>query len=85
MKTALLFLALFFLTSCERTSNVSETRRVGTTVGAYIYEYTINGHDYIEKGYGMAHSGTCRKCKQEKDSITSLIISAIKDGRTDNQ
>lgn len=33
----------------------------------------------------VSHSGTCRKCKQEKDSITSLIINAIKDGRTDNQ
>lgn len=46
---------------------------------------TIDGHDYVNITKGYTHSGTCRKCKQEKDSITSLIINAIKDGRTDNQ
>ena len=84
MKATLLFLILFFLVSCERTSNVSESRRVGTTIGAYINEYTIDGHDYIEKGYGMAHSGTCRKCKQESDSIVNVIINTIENGRNNN-
>lgn len=68
---------MFFLMSCERTSNVSEPKRVGTAVGAYINEYTINEHDYIEKGYGMAHSGTCKKCKQERDSIVNLIVQKL--------
>ena len=81
MKATLLFLILFFLVSCERTSNVSESSRVGTTIGAYINEYTIDGHDYIEKGYGMAHSGTCRKCKQERDSIVNVIINTGENGR----
>mgnify|MGYP000007381752 CR=1 FL=1 len=84
MKATLLFLILFFLVSCERTSNVSESRRVGTTIGAYINEYTIDGHDYIEKGYGMAHSGICRKCKQERDSIVNVIINTIENGRNNN-
>lgn len=86
MKAALLFLALFLLTSCERTSNVSETKTVGrTSSGLIIVERTVNGHDYINIIDGYTHSGTCRKCKQEKDSITSLIINTIKDGRTNNQ
>ena len=86
MKVALLFLALFLLTSCERTSNVSETKVIGrTSSGLIITERTVNGHDYINIIGEYTHSGTCRKCKQEKDSITSLIINAIKDGRTDNQ
>lgn len=31
-----------------------------------------------------AHSGACKKCKEEQDSITSLIINVIKDGRDNN-
>lgn len=86
MKVVLLSLTLFLLTSCERTGKVSESRIVGhTSSGLIIRERIINDHDYITYGHGISHSGTCRKCKQEKDSITSLIISAIKDGRTDNQ
>ena len=69
----LLLLVMVFLISWKRTSNVSESRQIGT----YIFEYTIDGHDYIKKGYGMAHSGTCKKCKQERDSITSVIIQKI--------
>lgn len=84
MKAALLFLVLFFLTSCERTSNVSESRVIGHSVGGAILERTIDGHDYINIVGDYTHSGTCRKCKQEKDSITSLIINTIKNGRTDN-
>lgn len=40
-------------------------------------EYTIDGHDYIKKGYGMAHSGTCKKCKQERDSIVNVLIKEL--------
>jgi len=70
----LLLLVMFFLMSCERTSNVSEGRYIGTSSTNYIFEYTIDEHDYIKEGYGMAHSGTCKKCKQERDSITGVII-----------
>lgn len=48
----LLLLVMFFLMSCERTSNVSEGRHIGTSDTDYIFEYTIDGHDYIKKGYG---------------------------------
>ncbi len=39
---------MFFLMSCERTSNVSEGRHIGTSDTDYIFEYTIDGHDYIK-------------------------------------
>lgn len=72
--------------SCGRTSNVSETRIVGrSSSGLIITERTINGHDYINIIGEYTHSGTCRKCRQEKDSITSLIINAIKDERNNNR
>lgn len=66
----LLLLVMFFLMSCERTSNVSEGRHIGTSD-------TEDGHDYIKKGYGMAHSGTCKKCKQERDSIVNVLIKEL--------
>lgn len=43
----------------------------------HLGEYTIDGHDYIKKGYGMAHSGTCKKCKQERDSIVNVLIKEL--------
>ena len=70
--------------SCERTSNVSESRVIGSSNSVLIYEYTVDGHDYIRKGHGMAHSGTCRKCKQERDSIVNVIINTIENGRNNN-
>lgn len=84
MKTKIYYLFLlvmFFLMSCERTSNVSEPRVIGSSSSTPIYEYTMDGHDYIKRGYGMAHSGTCRKCKQERDSIVNVIINTIENGR----
>lgn len=82
MKIYYLFLlVMFFLMSCERTSNVSESRVIGSSSSALIYEYTMDGHDYIKRGYGMAHSGTCKKCKQERDSIVNVIINEIKNGK----
>lgn len=80
----LFLLAMFFLMSCERTSNVSEPRKIGSTIGSYVIELTIEGHDYIEKHYGMAHSGTCRKCKQERDSINNLIIQKLDSIKNEN-
>lgn len=67
--------------SCERTSNVSESKVIGSSGSTSIYEYTMNGHDYIKRGYGMAHSGTCKKCKQERDSIVNVIINEIRNGK----
>ena len=58
-------------------ANTSEYRHIGTSDTDYIFEYTIDGHDYIKKGYGMAHSGTCKKCKQERDSIVNVLIKEL--------
>lgn len=74
----LLLLIMFFLMSCERTtSNVSEVRHIGTSNAEHIFECTIDGHDYIKIGYGVAHSGTCKKCKQERDSIVNVLIKEL--------
>lgn len=85
MKLYYLFLlVMFFLMSCERTSNVSEPRVIGSTTSRFITERTIDGHDYINICREYTHSGTCKKCKQEKDSIVNLIIQkldSIKNGR----
>lgn len=80
----LFLLVMFFLTSCERTSNVSKPKTIGSVSGTNINEYVINGHDYIEKFYGMSHSGTCRKCKQERDSIVNLIIQKLDSIKNEN-
>ena len=77
----LFLLVMFCLMSCERTSNVSESKVIGSTSGSLVYESTINGHDYIRVGHGMSHSGTCKKCKQERDSIVNIIINEIKNGK----
>lgn len=84
MKIVLLFLVIL-VSSCERTSNVSESRTIGATSGSLVYERTIEGHDYIKVGYGMAHSGTCKKCKQERDSIVNVIINEIRNGRNSSR
>ena len=68
--------------SCEgRTDNVSETRIIGRTASMPILERTVDGHDYINIIKGYTHSGTCRKCKQERDSIVNVIIETIKENR----
>lgn len=76
-----LFLVMFSLMSCERTSNVSEGKLIGNYDLTPIFEYTIDGHDYVKRDYGMAHSGTCKKCKQERDSIVNVIINEIRNGK----
>lgn len=73
----LFLLVMFFLMSCERTSNVSELRTIGQMPLNFITERTVNGHDYISIISGYTHSGTCRKCKQERDSIVNLIIQKL--------
>lgn len=77
----LFLLVMFFLMSCERTGNVSDAVIIGCTSGAAVYDRVIDGHNYIKVGYGMAHSGTCRKCKQERDSIVNVIINEIRNGK----
>lgn len=80
MKTKIYYLFLlvmFFLMSCERTNNVSDYKTIGASDNGYIFEITIDKHDYIKFDKGIAHSGTCRKCKQERDSITNLIIQKL--------
>lgn len=83
MKTVLLLLVLL-VSSCTPTENVSYIKKIGMSENGPIFNITIDGHDYIDYGQGIAHSGTCKKCRQEKDSITSLIINTIKDGRNNN-
>lgn len=68
--------------SCERTSNVSETRIIGSTASMPIIERTVDGHDYINIIGEYTHSGTCRKCKQERDSIINVIIETIKENKS---
>lgn len=81
-KTYYLFLlVMFFLMSCERTGNVSESRIIGNTASMPIAERTIDGHDYINIIREYTHSGTCRKCKQERDSIINVIINEIRNGK----
>lgn len=77
MKLHYLLLIMFFLMSCKRTDNVSESRKIGSSDIDYIYECTVNKHDYIKMGYGIAHSGTCKKCKQERDSIVNVVIQKL--------
>lgn len=81
MKTTLYYLFLlmiFFLVSCENSSNVSDPNTKGMLNGLPIIERTINEHDYININSEYVHSGTCRKCKHERDSIVNLIIENIK-------
>lgn len=63
--------------SCRDTNNVSKPRKIGRFKTITIEEQTIDGHDYIIKGHGITHSGTCKKCKQERDSIVALLIEEL--------
>ena len=67
--------------SCERTSNVSESRIIGNGPTGEIFERTIDGHDYIMVNTEYTHSGTCKKCKQERDSVVNVIINEIRNGK----
>lgn len=76
MKLYYLFLlVMFLLTGCTNSSNVSGPNVIGTSkMHGNVYVYTIDGHEYIKMGYGFAHSGTCKKCKEELDSIVRKTI-----------
>lgn len=68
--------------SCEGTGNVSKIRTIGRNErGGVVTEITVNNHDYIHISRGYTHSGTCRKCKQERDSIVNVIINEIRNGK----
>lgn len=71
-------LIISLLAGCELTSNVSDSRIIGTSANGPIIERTIDGHDYININSEYTHSGTCRKCKHERDSVVNLIIENIK-------
>lgn len=34
----------------------------------------IDGHEYIKLGNGFAHSGTCKKCKTDLESIIRKVV-----------
>lgn len=84
MKTILLIFAAIVISSCTPTENVSYMNKIGMSENGLIFGITIDGHDYIDYGQGVAHSGTCKRCKEEQDSIVNVIINAIKDGRDNN-
>lgn len=78
------FLFIFLLMGCERTNNVSKSKTIGYN-GTPILEKEVDGHDYINISSGYSHSGTCKKCKQERDSIVTIIIETIKENKADTK
>lgn len=62
--------------SCNHNSrNVSGPNVVGESkVYGDINEYIIDGHEYIKMGYGLSHSGSCKKCREELESTIRMII-----------
>jgi hypothetical protein len=76
MKLYYLFLlVMFLLMGCTNSPNVSGPDHIGTSeVYGDIYKYTIDEHEYIRMGHGLAHSGTCKKCKKELESTIRKIV-----------
>lgn len=68
MKTKLYFGILFLmwlLSSCD----------VESTKPEHSYaRLVIDNHEYIDFGYGKSHSGSCKQCKYEIDSIVRVAI-----------
>ena len=63
------------LFSCENGSNVSKIENTGRIGGVSSEKVYVDNHEYILYGHrGIAHSGTCKKCKQELDSIVKNAI-----------
>lgn len=85
MKTILLVFAAIAISSCTPTENVSRPKVIGLTEWGKVRELTIDSHDYLMFDRGIAHSGTCKRCKEERDSIVNVIINTIKDGWNNNQ
>lgn len=73
MKTKLYFgvLALLLLSGCDR-QTVTNTQ---TTINTYRIAI-IDKHEYLKVDgvYGMMHSGSCKQCKHEFDSIVRVAI-----------
>lgn len=71
MKLYYLFLlVMFLLMGCTNSSNTIGTSKVHGDV----YSYVIDGHEYIKLGNGFAHSGTCKKCKTDLESIIRKVV-----------
>ena len=87
MKWYYLFLFIMYIlfSGCTPTENVSGVREIGQSKWASVNEVTIDSHDYLLYDRGVSHSGTCRKCKQERDSVVNLIINTIENGRNSNR
>lgn len=79
---------MWLLSGCSKaTNNVVKESEIGVaTSGNSIYNYVINQHDYlftyINYGGSLTHSGECRKCKQELDSI---VRNAVKESINTNK
>lgn len=68
MKLYYLFLlVMFLLMGCTNTIGTSK-------VHGDVYSYVIDGHEYIKLGNGFAHSGTCKKCKADLESIIRKVV-----------
>ena len=76
MKRYLYLLSIVcILFSCENGSNVSKIKNTGRIGGVSSRKVYVDNHEYILYGRrGITHSGTCKKCKQELDSIVKNAI-----------
>lgn len=64
-------LALLWL-MCSCSGNIKKTSDGVDLFGAE--EYVYKNHTYVKWGYGMAHSGNCKQCKFELDSIVRNAV-----------
>lgn len=65
MKLYYLFLlVMFLLMGCTNSSNISGPNTIGTS----------KVHEYIKLGNGFAHSGTCKKCRTDLESIIRKVV-----------
>ena len=77
MRTKLYFGALalmWLLSGCADSPNAGNGRNVGNYGGNMYSSFTLNNHEYIVSTYRMAHSGECKQCKHELDSIVRKAI-----------
>ena len=66
---------LWLLSSCTPSGRVGVRSHKGTdSRGSFYSTVTIDNHEYITKGHGLAHSGTCKQCKFELDSIVKNAV-----------
>lgn len=74
MKLYYLFLlVMFLLMGCTNSSNISGPNTIETSKG-HVYSYVVDGHEYIKLGNGYVHSGTCKKCKADLESIIRKVV-----------